>query len=71
MIQSKDTRLLGHVIIASAILFGVFVFYTVLTSTVNLHSVYLYYSLLVPATIPTVIVFSYWGWVSSQYFRYS
>jgi len=30
-----------------------------------------YYVCLIPATLPTAAFFSYWIWLSSQYFRYA
>jgi hypothetical protein len=75
-----DSRALGLSIVGLAVLFGIFVFYTTVISKfvpetklsfLDFWRTDAYYCLLIPATIPTVIVFSYWGWASSQYFRYS
>ena len=78
--SKTESHLLGISIILYALIFGLFVFYTVLVSKfvpktghswIDFWHTDIYYSLLIPATIPTVIVFAYWAWASSQFFRYS
>ena len=79
-LSPKQSRLIGISISLSSILFLVFIIYTVVIARympetgiaiVDFWRNDWYYSCMIPASIPTIVGFAYWGWASSQFFRYS
>ena len=64
----------------ASVLFLAFIIYTVMLAQympetgfpiVDFWRTDWYYSCMIPASIPTIVAFSYWAWASSQFFRYS